>query len=109
VRLDSGGNVGEFRIVGAVGWRRVSGAGRCCGGSGRGGAARGVKYFRHLAVVDAVGVVTKGRVSVPVFEGFGFALAASVVLLARGQGSGGCGGVVIVKVPSRRGELVPGR
>jgi hypothetical protein len=51
--------------------------------SGGGGVARGVKYFRHLAVVDAVGVITKGSVSVLVLKGFSFAFVTSVAPLVR--------------------------
>ena len=67
----------------------------------------GVEHFRHLVVVDTVGVAAKGCVGVLVFEGFGFALAALMALsLGRGR-SRGCSGVVI-EVPGRRGKLVPG-
>jgi hypothetical protein len=59
-------------------------------------------------VVDTVGVVAKGGVGVLVLEGFGFALAGSMVLLVGGGRSGECSGVV-VEIPGRRGELVPGR
>ena len=65
----------------------------------------GVEHFRHLAVVGAVGVVIEGFVDVFVLEGFGFALV-SAGLSVRGGRSGECG-VVGVKVPSGRGELVP--
>jgi hypothetical protein len=68
---------------------------------------RGVEYFGHLAVVDAVGDVAEGRVGVFVLEGLGFVLTASTMLLVGGGRDGGCGGVV-VEVPGRRGELVPG-
>jgi hypothetical protein len=44
---------------------------------------RGVKYFRHLAMVDAVGVITEGYMSVLVLKGFGLALVASAALSAR--------------------------
>jgi len=70
--------------------------------------AGGVEHFRHLVVVDAVGVIAKGCVGVLVFKGFDFALAALAVLSVGGGRSGECG-VVGVKVPSRRGELVPRR
>jgi hypothetical protein len=103
VGLDNGGG----QVVRAVGRGWVSRAGGCCGRSRRGSAAGGVEYFRHLAVVDAVRVVAEGRVGVFVLEGFGFALAASTTLsVGRGR-DGGCGGVN-VKVPGRRGKLVPG-
>jgi hypothetical protein len=82
MRLDSGSDVGELQIVGAVGWHWVSGAGGCCSWSGRGGAARGVEYFQHLAMVNATGVITEGCMSVLVLKGFGLALA-SVALSAR--------------------------
>jgi hypothetical protein len=67
--------------------------------------AGGVEHFRHLAVVGAVGAVTEGFVGVLVLEGFGFALASAGLSVGGGR-SGECG-VVGVKVPSRRGELVP--
>ena len=82
-RLDSSDNIGELWVVRAVGWCWVSGAGGCCGQSRRGGAARGVEYLGHLAMVDAARVVTEGHVSVLVLEGFGLMLVASVVLLRR--------------------------
>jgi hypothetical protein len=95
-------------VVGAVGWCWVSGAGRHCGWSGGGGATGGVEHFRHLAMVDAAGVVAEGCVGVLVLEGFGLVLVVSAALSTRRWESGGCGGVV-VKVPGRRGKLVPGR
>jgi hypothetical protein len=67
--------------------------------------AGGVEHFRHLAVVGAVGAVTEGFVGVLVLKGFGFALASAGLSVGGGR-SGECG-VVSVKVPSRRGELVP--
>jgi hypothetical protein len=95
-------------VVRAVrqGW--VSRASGCCGWSRRGSAVGGVEHFRHLVVVDAVGVVSKGCMGVLVFEGFGFVLVASAVLLVRGGRSGECG-VIDVEVPGRRGKLVPRR
>jgi len=68
----------------------------------------GVEYFGHLAVVDAVRVVAEGRVGLLVFEGFAFAFAASTAFPAGAGRSEGCGGVN-VKIPGRRGELVPRR
>ena len=94
-------------VVRAVGRSWVSRAGGRCGWSRRGSAAGGVKYFRHLAVVDAVGVVAESRMGVFVFEGFGFVLAASMTPSAGRGRDGGCGGVDI-EVPGRRGKLVPG-
>jgi hypothetical protein len=46
--------------------------------------AGGVKYLRHLTVVGAVGVATKGCMGVFVFEGLGLVLATSVALSVRG-------------------------
>jgi hypothetical protein len=94
-------------VVRAVGRGWVSRAGGCCGWSRRGSVAGGVEYFGHLAVVDAVGVIAEGHVGVFVLEGLGFALTASTMLSAGGGRDGGCGGVD-VKVPGRRGKLVPG-
>ena len=91
----------------AVGRSWVSGAGGCCGWSRRGSAAGGVEYLRHLAVVDTVGVIAEGRVGVLVLEGFRFVLAALTMSSAGRGRDGGCGDVN-VKVPGRRGKLVPG-
>ena len=70
--------------------------------------AGGVKYLRHLTVVGAVGVATKGCMGVFVFEGLGLVLAASAALSVRGGRSRKYSSVVI-EVPGRRGKLVPGR
>ena len=43
----------------------------------------GVEHFRHLVVVDAVGVIAEGGVSVLVFERFDFAFVASAALSAK--------------------------
>jgi hypothetical protein len=68
----------------------------------------GVEHFRHLAVIDAVGVVAKGHMGVLVFEGFGLVLAVLVVLSVRG-GRSRERGIVSVEVPGRGGKLVPRR
>jgi hypothetical protein len=68
--------------------------------------AGGVEYFRHLAVVGAVGEVAEGFMGVLVLKGFGFALTVSAGFSVGGGRSGECG-VVSVEVPGRRGELVP--
>jgi hypothetical protein len=65
-----------------------------------------IEHFRHLAVVGAARVVAEGFVGVLMFEGLGFALAASAALSVGGRRSRECG-IVSVEVPSRRGELVP--
>ena len=93
-------------VEGAIGWGWVRRTGGHCGWSRRGGAAGGVKHLRHLAMVDAVGVVAKGCMGVLVFEGSSLVLVASVTLSV-GRGRSGECGVVGVEVPSRRGELVP--
>jgi hypothetical protein len=59
-------------------------------------------------VVDTVGVAAKGCMGVLVLEGFGFALAALMALSVGGGRSRECSGVV-VKIPGRGRELVPGR
>ena len=46
--------------------------------------AGGVEHFRHLVVVDTAEVMAEGWVDVLVFEGFGFALAASAALSVGG-------------------------
>jgi hypothetical protein len=94
------------QVQGVVGWRWVRRASGRCGWSGRGGAAGGVGHLRHLAVVGVVGEVAEGFMGVLVLEGFGFALAALAGFSVGGGRSGECG-VIGVKVPGRRGELVP--
>ena len=66
---------------------------------------RGVKYFRHLVVVNAVEVTIEGGMSVLVFEGFGFAFVMSMAFAASGRQSRWGKGVVI-EVSGRRGELI---
>ena len=102
-RLGSGGDW----VQGAIGRCCVRRTGGCCGWSRRGSAAGGVEHFRHLVVVDTVGVAAKGRVGVLVLEGFGFVFAASMALSVGGGRSRECSGVD-VEVPGRRGKLVPG-
>ena len=68
--------------------------------------AGGVEYFRHLAVVSAVGVITEGGMGVLMFEGLGLAFVTLVVLSASRRWSRGSEGIVI-EVPGRRGKLVP--
>ena len=42
---------------------------------------RGIKYFRHLAMVDIVEVVTEGGMGVLMLKGLILALVASAALL----------------------------
>ena len=113
-QLNGSGNGGELWVkgdgwvLGAVGRCWVSGAGGCCGWAGGRGALRGVKYFGHLVVVEAVEVVADSSMGVFVLEGLVLVFVALSVLVASRQWSRWSKGVVI-EVPGRGSKLVPGR
>jgi hypothetical protein len=70
---------------------------------------QGVEYFRHLAVVDTVGVLAEGGMGVFVLKGSGIQLllaASSLVTLVSGLRSRRKEGVII-EVPHRWGEVEP--
>ena len=70
--------------------------------------SRRVEYFGHLAVIDAVEVVTEGSVGILVLKGFVLTFVALAVLLVSEQRSRWSESVV-VKVPGRGSELLPRR
>ena len=99
---------GVAQVPGVVGWGWAS-SGRDWGGRASGGGmAWRVEDPGHLSVIDAKGVLAKGGVGVFVFKGFGLPFLPVVVVLAVVHRWGGQLEHVVIQVPGRWQELIPG-
>jgi hypothetical protein len=89
-RLNSSNNSGKFGVegdgwvLGMIGRHGIGRAGWHYGWAEGGSALRRVKYFRHLAMVEAVGFTTEGGMGTLMLERLSSAFVALTAFLVSG-------------------------